>query len=815
MSATDCLILGFYDYPFDDFVAMMRAMGEESGAYRDLALAFVEHEGRPQRALDILTRFFYEGRPAPERPFNNADFLWPVVTYLTTYLRRRGFAVDHVNLPHFETAALRGKLAGDVRTVAITTTLYVSPHPILDLVALVRRYNSTARIVVGGPYVSGQAKTLARDDLSRLLLYLGADVYVLCQEGEATLAAVLEALRQGRPLAGVPNLALVAGEQVEYTPPAAESNSLLENMVDYGLFAPADLGGFVTTRTAKSCPFACAFCGFPERAGDYNYLAVAEVEKEFDAIRALGAVGTVTIIDDTYNVPKGRFKDILRMMIRNRYEFKWNCFYRADQGDAEAIELMAAAGCEGVFLGIESGSDAMLKRMNKRTRREQYRRAIPLLHAAGISTYASLIVGFPGETDETVGETISLIEEARPEFYRAQLWYADPLTPIWRERERYGITGMGFSWAHDTMDAQRACAWIDTMFLQVEGSTWLPQFGFEQWSTFYLQRHGMSREQIGVFLRSFNAVIKHRLVGQGEATPAELIDNLRASCQFDRPANAAARAPEPWSGRAYGTAGEVLAAELAGCEPPAAAGGPAAAPGDLAVAAVHQCRLPAPDAAGRPAGAAGGLAAGAAELVLAAYAAVAALDGGGRTLLAQPGPLATDLPVPWRARTPLSAPFAHWVAEAGRRLAALLPHRRWALAICANPVWRDRHRLPPLAFPQAFVFAAAGEEGAALPGAPGSPSWPSLPVWIDASVRRGLSEVLEASWTGGLLTLRLHQAGAAPPEPARRRLQRVARLLELAASDPASRPADLGGDGCDDEAGPGPSVADSDEVFAF
>jgi radical SAM superfamily enzyme YgiQ (UPF0313 family) len=91
---------------------------------------------------------------------------------------------------------------------------------------------------------------------------------------------------------------------------------------------------------------------------------------------------------------------------------------------------MGKAGCEGVFLGVESGSDQMLERMNKTARRADYMKSIPLLRQAGISTYASLIVGFPGETLETVQETMSFVEEARPDFFRAQLWYCDPLTPI-------------------------------------------------------------------------------------------------------------------------------------------------------------------------------------------------------------------------------------------------------------------------------------------------------------------------------------------------------------------------------------------------
>lgn len=529
---TDCLILGFYDYPFADYVEIVRAMGERSGAYRDLALSFVELNGKPYRALDIVTALRKEQTPDGEPPFHNADFLWPVVAYLSNYLQRRGFTTDHVNLPHLAGDELQRKLKSAVRTIAITTTLYVSPLPIIELVKQCRRLNPTARIIVGGPFVSTLASS-RKETLTAMLGYMGADIYVLCNEGEATLAATLQALKNNTPLSAIPNLAFrLPDREYTFTDSSPEANALAENPIDYARFSKQEIGQFVTTRTAKSCPFACAFCGFPTRAGRYTYLDVDEVEKLLDAIERIGTVTTVTIIDDTFNVPKGRFKEILRMMACKRYGFKWNCFYRCDHGDDETINMMADARCEGVFLGAESGSDTMLERMNKSARRSHYARAIPRLNEVGISTYASFIIGFPGETADTVRETINLIEEAKPEYYRAQLWYADPVTPIWRERERYGIEGVGFDWKHNSMNADEACGWVEKMFLTIKKATWMPQFGFEQWSTFYLQRRGMTREQVRRFVGSFNDIVRHRMTSHLPIFP-ELLETLRACCRFN------------------------------------------------------------------------------------------------------------------------------------------------------------------------------------------------------------------------------------------------------------------------------------------
>lgn len=531
---TDCLIVGFNDTDLAPWVEMVKSMGEKSGAFRDLNLAYVDYQGRPHRSMDLLNHFHFGPDIDPRRRFSNTDFLWPTITYLGTFLHRRGFTFDYVNQFHLEKEALREKLLhDDILTVAVTTTLYVSPHPILEIISFIRQYNEKVKILVGGPYVSNQIQMLDDEAVQQLFKYVGADVYVISQEGEAALANLLAALKAGDSLDKVENLAYRDGGSYVFTAKSTERNELAENMVDYSLFPREHIGEFVSLRTAKSCPFSCSFCGFPQRAGKYVYTGVELVEDELDRLKEIG-VTTLTFLDDTFNVPKTRFKDILRLMIHKGYGFKWNSFYRSDHGDEETIELMGQAGCEGVFLGIESGSDRMLQRMNKTSRRHNYMKAIPLLRQAGISTHANLIVGFPGETLDTYEESVSLIEEAKPDFFRAQLWYCDPVTPIWNRREEFGVQGSGFAWSHNTMDCETACDLVDRMFLGVRGSVWLPQNGFEQWSTFYLQRRGMSMERLKTFLRCFNAAVREKLLHPGKTdVDPNLMASLAASCRFD------------------------------------------------------------------------------------------------------------------------------------------------------------------------------------------------------------------------------------------------------------------------------------------
>lgn len=529
----DCFIIGYNDFDFGSHVNSVRDMGARSGAYRDLNLAFVTYKNKPYRSMDLLNMFHSE-LDASVRPYSNVDFLWPVITYLYTFLTRRGFSVDYINLFQSEKARLiEGLTSGNIRTVAITTTLYVWMLPILEIVDLIRKYSNTVKIIIGGPYIHNQACALDKEALHRLLDALGADIYIISPEGEMTLARVLEALRTDSILTTIGNLAIRKGNSMVQTDESVDNNSLAENIVDYSLFPADEYNGFLNIRTSKSCPFACAFCAFPERAGAYSYLPVELVEKELDAIHKLGTVSTLSFIDDTFNVPKRRFKEIMRLMIRKNYGFRWNAYLRVDHADEECIEMMMKSGCEGVFLGVESGSNRILKAMNKTSRREDYLRVVPQLRSAGIICHANLIVGFPGETQDTIQRTMDLIETSKPDFYRAQLWYFDPITPVWRRREELGLKGAGFNWSHPSMNSDTAADWVEYLFKYIRNSIWLPQHGFEPWSLYYLQRRGMTLEQIRRFVSAFNAAVLAKLTSPDrEEIPRDIFESIRSACRF-------------------------------------------------------------------------------------------------------------------------------------------------------------------------------------------------------------------------------------------------------------------------------------------
>jgi len=511
MRAPDCVVIGHNEPQFEQYEAWVRrAYGVESEAYRDLRFNFIDVGGRKRTYVDLLndTRST-EGQP----PYQSGDIPHMAAAYLTQFLRRTGFLAEFVTLFQSESARLKELLSRKPRCVAITTTLYVVNGPATEVVNFVREHAGDAAIVVGGPLVANHSRNYTGGALEAALRDLGADYYVIESQGEATLASLMKILRDGGDPAEVPNLAFFRDGRFVRTPPVPENNDLSANGIDWRqLVAPGETHT-IQTRTARSCAFSCAFCNYPTRAGKLAMMDIEAVGRELESIRAIGAVENVIFIDDTFNVPVRRFKELCRMMIRERFPFNWFSYFRGSNADEEAIDLMAESGCKGVFLGIESGSASMLKNMVKHAEPAQYVWAVDRLRSAGILTFASFIVGFPGETAETVEATRELVQRVRPDFYRAQLWYNEPGTPIRMQQDAYRIEGDGFVWRHKTMSSLEAMDHIDQLFLSISESVWLPQWSFDFWIIPYLFGRGITRAQFEAWMRHANELLRLEIAG--------------------------------------------------------------------------------------------------------------------------------------------------------------------------------------------------------------------------------------------------------------------------------------------------------------
>jgi anaerobic magnesium-protoporphyrin IX monomethyl ester cyclase len=187
--------------------------------------------------------------------------------------------------------------------------------------------------------------------------------------------------------------------------------------------------------TARGCLYNCAFCSQVDPV--YRPQGVERTLNELFYLRDVYDYDAFTIYDDTFIMNNKRFSMISERL--SNENFKFRCFSRTNAITKENSEKLANMGVVAVGLGVESGSDFILGKNMKGTTRKINTEAIKNLQSFGIEAKAFLIVGLPGETEETIKDTISWLYEACPDEIGVSIFQPLPGSPIFKNPEFYGL----------------------------------------------------------------------------------------------------------------------------------------------------------------------------------------------------------------------------------------------------------------------------------------------------------------------------------------------------------------------------------------
>ncbi|MDO9262770.1 MAG: radical SAM protein [Desulfosalsimonadaceae bacterium] len=171
------------------------------------------------------------------------------------------------------------------------------------------------------------------------------------------------------------------------------------------------LGFPISLITSRGCPNQCIFCLGRKMVGfKVRYRAPGLVVDEIEAILSLG-FERINIADDLFTANKNRVKALCGEILSRNIRFGWSAFARVDTVDEETLRIMRQAGCDAVSFGIESGNPEMLKRVKKRITLDQARQAVRACKNSGMIAHASFMAGLPGESAETLTDTINFARE--------------------------------------------------------------------------------------------------------------------------------------------------------------------------------------------------------------------------------------------------------------------------------------------------------------------------------------------------------------------------------------------------------------------
>jgi anaerobic magnesium-protoporphyrin IX monomethyl ester cyclase len=383
--------------------------------------------------VSLVYPFF---RPKPDRSI----FRFPPLGlgYIVSYLRQHGISANLVDCTFLtESEAIEQVRKSKPEIVGIYS-MFSMKFPALRMAKLLR--DQCKILVAGGPLPS----LCAEDFLSDF------DV-VGVGEGEATVLELTEVVEGRRSLSEVKGIVYQNHENnnnnVMRTPTRESFQDLdklpfpARDQFDNEAYKHhyKERFGYTTSSivTSRGCPFHCDFCSRAIYGHEFRTRSALNIVDEMENVRALG-YGRIMFSDDCFTLDKKRLLNICNEIVSRRLDLDWECLSRVDTINHETALAMKKAGCIRVFFGLESGSDAVLALMNKQTTTEQGRRAVVTVKAAGIQTGAFFIVGYPGETDDTILNTLRFASSLPLDYLSFSVPYPIPGTPLY-ERMRSNI----------------------------------------------------------------------------------------------------------------------------------------------------------------------------------------------------------------------------------------------------------------------------------------------------------------------------------------------------------------------------------------
>jgi anaerobic magnesium-protoporphyrin IX monomethyl ester cyclase len=393
--------------------------------------------------------------PPPASQWAFVDYQYPIIglAYLAAVLEKDGHQVMVIDCPpqHLTYKNIDqeiGRFQPDIVGITSVTATFKSA---LKVAQNTKQTCPQATVVLGGPHV-----TIGDDQF--LLQHPEVDV-VVKGEGEQTIVELSRYLSGQRVLNDISGIAFRNNGQVVRT----ANRPCIQNLDDlpypaYHYFPLIKYRIFkkigVPMLTSRGCGSGCSFCLVPHIAGNnFRARTPASVVNELEYIKSRYQVDFVTFNDEIFTYDKKRVLDICSGIKQLRINVPWDCQTRVDLVSKDLLHAMKEANCQLINFGVESANQNILNVMGKGTTVQQNATAIRMAKEAGLSVTVSLVLGYPGESDQTIHQTIDFIKRTEPD--DLYLFLATPF-PSTQLHDAVGDLGWKMSQDWDSYEMQTA-----------------------------------------------------------------------------------------------------------------------------------------------------------------------------------------------------------------------------------------------------------------------------------------------------------------------------------------------------------------------
>jgi anaerobic magnesium-protoporphyrin IX monomethyl ester cyclase len=238
-------------------------------------------------------------------------------------------------------------------------------------------------------------------------------------------------------------------------------------------------GPYTFIVTSRGCPAGCRFC--VKHVSYQSSVRLRSPENIMEELRLLDGMGIshIHMYADLFTVSREQVMGLCELILKEGLKIRWTCNSRVDFVDEEELRLMGQAGCWMISWGIESGSAEVLRRAHKGYRMEQAEQALRWAKAAGIMNWGYFIIGLPGETEETIRQTIDFSKSLPLDLTLFHIAAPHPGSPFFFEVVENGWFRPGTRWEEVDMDRSTV---LDYPGLPAERLEYWQKRAFREWS---------------------------------------------------------------------------------------------------------------------------------------------------------------------------------------------------------------------------------------------------------------------------------------------------------------------------------------------
>ncbi|MCU0332918.1 MAG: B12-binding domain-containing radical SAM protein [Ignavibacteriaceae bacterium] len=375
------------------------------------------------------------------------------ILYISAYLKEHGIHNTIFDTTFSSKNELKKYLVDEKPNYIAVYVNLMTKLNVLDIIKYIKSTDSikNAKIILGGPEVRYNATDL---------LEHGAD-FVVIGEGEETTLELINRLemKNGSDFKNINGIGFKDDNgEIIFN---AERNLISDiDTLPFPNRSGIDISKYqeawkkhhgldaISVSTMRGCPYTCRWCSRAVYGLTYRRRSPEKVVEELQKIKDEYNPDTIWFVDDVFTISHKWLSGFYDELKKNNLKIKYECISRADRMNEDVIKTMKETGCFRVWIGAESGSQRIIDAMDRRVKVEQVREMIQLAKKHGIETGTFIMLGYPGETEKDIEETISHLKKSNPDLFTITVAYPIRGTELFQEIETNQVNV--FDWEKQT-----------------------------------------------------------------------------------------------------------------------------------------------------------------------------------------------------------------------------------------------------------------------------------------------------------------------------------------------------------------------------